>query len=202
LPVPLFLFAHRSVGDHPSGPAVTDEPSYSSWAKPRAGALHSTGTVILALALSAIAAACAHSPAAPSGTDAVTVVSVSVPNGGTAPSGSYYEVVTVQFQATSDLNVPTIFGGYPVAVSYLVFVCLSADGSQISNTCQAVSGSENVPHDAAVQGPDARRDGPTQTNYVVAFMIKVQDYHPFVAGMSVPASAIAEDVKPWVINWQ
>ena len=91
---------------------------------------------------------------------------------------------------------------YPVAVSYVVVVCLSVDGSQISDTCQAVSGSENAPHAAAVLGPDARRNGPAQTNYVVAFMIKAQDYHPFVAGMSVPASAIAKDVKPWVINWQ
>ena len=181
---------------------MTDQPFYSPRAKTRGGALHSTGIVVLALALSAIAAACAQSPAAPSGTDAVTVISMDVPNGGTEPSGSYYVVVTVQFQATSDLKVPTILGGYPVAVSYVVFVCLSVDGSQISNTCQGVSGSENAPHAAAVLGPDARRDGPTHTNYVVAFMIKAQDYQPFVAGMSVPASAIPKDVKPWVINWQ
>jgi hypothetical protein len=130
------------------------------------------------------------------------VISVNVPNGGTVPSNRYYVVATIQFQATSDLRAPTILEGYPVAVSYVVLVCLSVDGRQISNTCQGVSGTENVPHDAAVLGPDARGDGPTQTNDVVAFMIKVQDYHPFGAGMSVPASAIAKDVKPWVINWQ
>jgi hypothetical protein len=159
--------------------------------------------VVGALTLSAIAAGCGHSPAAPSsGTNAVTVLGVDLPNRGTAASNQYYVVVTVQFQATSDLEVPTILGGYPVAVSYVVFVCLSVDGSQISNTCQAVSGQENAPHNVAVLGPDARRGGPTQTNYVVAFMIKAQDYQPFVAGSSVPSFVIAKDVKPWVINWQ
>ena len=53
---------------------------------------HSTGMVIVSLTLSAIGAACARSPAAPSGTDAVTVIGVNVPNGGTIPSGRYYVV--------------------------------------------------------------------------------------------------------------
>jgi hypothetical protein len=159
-------------------------------------------SVVGALGLSAIAA-CGHSPAAPSsGTDAVSVIDVNIPNGGTAASDRYYAVVTVQFQATSDLLVPTIVGGLPAPVSYAVFVCLSVDGILIADTCGSLSGSENTHHDVAVLGPDARRDGPTQTNFVVAFMIKTQDYQPFVAGTSVPAFAIAKDVKPWVINWQ
>jgi hypothetical protein len=159
--------------------------------------------IMLVWALSAIAAACGHSPVAPSGMDAVTVISVDVPDGGTVPSNQYYVVATVQFQATSDLRAPTILAGYPVPVSYAVFVCLSVDGSQISDSCQSVGGTENAPHGVAVQGPDARRNGPTQTNYVVAFMIKAQDYiHPFAVDTSVPAFAIAKDVKPWVINWQ
>jgi hypothetical protein len=153
------------------------------------------------VALSGAVASC-HSPAAPSGADAVTVIGVDVPSGGTVPSGQYYVTVTVQFQATSELEAPTTIGGYPVPVSYAVLVCLSVDGTQISNTCQAVSGLENTPHGVAVLGPDARRAGPAQTNYVIAFMTRAQDYEPLVAGMSVPASAIAKDVKPWVINWQ
>jgi hypothetical protein len=154
------------------------------------------------VALSGAVVSCHSSPTAPSGTDAVTVISVDVPSGGTVASGQYYVTVTVQFQATSDLEAPTNIGGFPVPVSYVVLVCLSVDGRQISNTCQAVSGLESAPHGVAVLGPDARRAGPTQTNYVIAFMTKAQDYEPFAAGMSVPQSAIAKDVKPWVINWQ
>ena len=47
--------------------------------------------------------------------------------------------------------------------------------------------------------------GPTQTSYVLAFLIKTSDYdfkHPPVAGGMIPAFALAQDVKPWVINWQ
>jgi len=151
----------------------------------------------------AVMAACGHSPAAPSsGTNAVSVIGVDVPTGGTVASGQFFVTATVQFQATSDLRVPTTIGGFPVAVSYAVFVCLSVDGGQIANTCQAVSGTENVAHTVGVQGPDARRNGPTQTNYVVAFMIDARDTQAFEAGTSVPAFALARDIKPWVLNWQ
>jgi hypothetical protein len=134
--------------------------------------------------------------------NAVSVISVDVPSGGTVASGQFYVNATVQFQATSDLRVPTTIGGFPVAVSYAVFVCLSVDGSHISNTCQSVSGTENMAHNVGVIGPDARRNGPTQTNYVVAFMVNARDIQAFVAGTSVPAFAIAREIKPWVINWQ
>ena len=129
------------------------------------------------------------------------MLGVDIPDGGTAASNQFYVNATVQFQATSDLRAPTTIAGFHVAVSYAVFVCLSVDGSHILNTCQSVSGTENVAHNVGVLGPDARRDGPTRTNYVVAFMIKTQDYQSFAAGSSVPAFAIGKDVKPWVINW-
>jgi len=161
------------------------------------------GRVLGALGLAAMAA-CGDSPAAPAptGMNAVSVISVDVPNGGTAARDQFYVNATVQFQATSDLRVPTTIGGFPVAVSYAVFVCLSVDGSHISDTCQSVSGTENVAHSVGVIGPDARRNGPTQTNYVVAFMINARDIQAFVAGTSVPAFALAQDIKPWVISWQ
>jgi hypothetical protein len=37
---------------------------------------------------------------------------------------------------------------------------------------------------------------------VVAFMVNARDIQAFVAGTSVPAFAIAREIKPWVINWQ
>jgi hypothetical protein len=182
---------------------VTDEPFDSAKTRPRGAAVFGPRRIMLVWALAAIAAGCGSSQAAPStGTNAVTVISVDLPSGGTAASGRYYVVATVQFQATSDLLVPTTIGGFPVPVSYAVFVCVSVDGVLIADTCGSVSGSQNTHHDVAVLGPDARRNGPSQTNYVVAFMIKAQDVQPFAAGTNVPAFALAKDVKPWVINWQ
>lgn len=176
---------------------MTAGPFYSPKAR------HRAGHVIVVWALSAIAAGCGHSQAAPSsGTNAVSVIGVNIPDGGTAASDRYYAVVTVQYQTTSDLQVPTTIAGLPTPASYVVFVCLSVDGVRIADTCAAINGSENVHQDVAVQGPDARRDGPTRTNCVVAFMIKGQVYQSFVAGMSVPASTLAKDVKPWAINWE
>jgi hypothetical protein len=143
-----------------------------------------------------------HSPTAPgTGQDAVTVVDVVLANGGIAPLRGYV-VAHVQFEVTSDLEVPTVFAGFPVPTSYQVYVCLSADGIHFASDCQGVSGSERTPVQCAVDSPIA---GPTQTNYVLAYMIKTSDYdfqHPPVAGGVIPASAIARDVKPWVINWQ
>jgi hypothetical protein len=144
-----------------------------------------------------------HSPTAPiTGQDAVTVVDVfSVANGGIRPLGGHADA-HVQFEVTSDLEVPTVFDGFPVPVSYQVYVCLSADGSHFASACQGVSGSPGTPFACGIPGPTV---GPTQTSYVLAFMIKTRDYdyaHPPVAGGIVPASAIARDVKPWVINWQ
>jgi hypothetical protein len=144
-----------------------------------------------------------HSPTAPAtGQDALTIVDVStVNNGGTLPLGSHVDLY-VQFEVTSDLGGPTVFAGVPVPVSYQVWVCLSADGSHFASDCQSVSGSTGTPIACAVQGPRAL---PTQTSYVLAFMIKTSDYdfeHPPVAGGVIPANAIAKDSKPWVINWQ
>jgi hypothetical protein len=149
-----------------------------------------------------IGAISCHSPTSPiTGQDAVMVVDVVLANGGIAPLRGYV-VAHVQFQVTSDLEGPTVFTGFPVPVSYQVWVCLSADGIHFASDCQGVSGSPGTPVQCAVDGPTA---GPTQTSYVLAFMIKTSDYdfeHPSVAGGVIPAFAIAQDVKPWVINWQ
>ena len=147
------------------------------------------------------AVASCHSPTAPTtGQDALTIVDA-VPASGGIALGEFV-VAHVQFQATSDLEVPTVFAGSPVPFSYQVWVCLSADGSHFVSDCQSVSGSMGIPIQCAVHGPTAR---PTQTSYVLAFMIKASDYdfdHPPVAGATIPAFALAKDVKPWVINWQ
>jgi hypothetical protein len=149
-----------------------------------------------------IGAISCHSPTAPiTGQDAVTVVDVVLANGGIAPLRGYV-VAHVQFEVTSDLEVPTVFAGFPVPTSYQIYVCLSADGIHFASDCQGVSGSPGTPFQCAVDGPTT---GPTQTNYVLAYMIKTGDYdfgHPPVAGGVIPASALAKDVKPWVINWQ
>jgi hypothetical protein len=145
-----------------------------------------------------------HSPTAPAtGQDALTIVDVfSVGNGGILPLRGRVDL-RVQFEVTSDLELPTVFAGFPVPVSYQVWVCLSADGSHFVSDCQSVSGSTGTPVLCGVQGPTA---GPTQTNYVLAFMIKASDYDfghpPVVSGGTIPAFAIAKDIKPWVINWQ
>jgi hypothetical protein len=55
-------------------------------------------------------AACGDSPAAPAptGVNAVSVISVDVPNGGTAASDQFYVNATVQFQATSACRAPSV----------------------------------------------------------------------------------------------
>jgi hypothetical protein len=142
-----------------------------------------------------------HSPTAPiTGQDALTVVDV-IPASGGIQLGAYV-VAHVQFQVTSDLEAPTVFAGSPVPFSYQIYVCLSADGIHFAADCQSVSGSPGTPVQCAVPAPTAR---PTQTSYVLAFMIKASGYdfaHPPVAGGMIPAFALAQDVKPWVINWQ
>jgi hypothetical protein len=155
------------------------------------------------VALIGAVVSCHSSPTAPvTGQDVVTVVDVfSVANGGIAPRGGHADV-HVQFEVTSDLEVPTVFAGFPVPVSYQVWVCLSADGSHFASDCQGVSGSPGRPIACGIQGPTA---GPTQTSYVLAFLIKTSDYdfgHPLATGGVIPEFAIAKDVKPWVINWQ
>jgi hypothetical protein len=153
------------------------------------------------VALIGAVVSCHSSPTAPvTGQDAVTVVDVVSASGGIQLGR--YVVAHVQFEVTSDLEVPTVFAGFPVPVSYQVYVCLSADGSHFASDCQGVSGSPGTPFQCAVPGPTAR---PTQTSYVLAFMIKTSDYdfgHPLTAGGVIPEFAIAKDVKPWVINWQ
>jgi hypothetical protein len=151
------------------------------------------------IALIGAVASC-HSPTSPiTGQDTVTVIDVVGVDGGiqlgTRVDGH------VQFQVTSDLEAPTVFDGFPVPVSYQVYVCLSADGSHFASPCQGVSGTPGTKIVWGVVGPT----GPTQTNYVLAFIIKTSDYdfqHPPVTGGTIPAFAIAKDVKPWVINWQ
>jgi hypothetical protein len=150
------------------------------------------------------AVASCHSPTAPTtGEDAVTVVDVVPASGGVAPLGGYV-VAHVQFQATSDLEVPTVFAGFPVPSSYQIWVCVSADGIHFASDCTGVSGSEAIPVQCAIYAPTV---GPTQTSYVLAFMIKTSDYYdlgrpPVLAGGTIPAFALAKDIKPWVINWQ
>jgi hypothetical protein len=149
-----------------------------------------------------IGAVSCHSPTAPiTGQNAVAVVDVVLANGGIAPLRGYV-VAHVQFEVTSDLEVPTVFAGVPVPTSYQVYVCLSADGVHFASDCQGVSGSPGMPVQCAVDGPIA---GPAQTKYVLAYLIKTSDYdgaHPPIAGGTIPAVALAQDVKPWVINWQ
>ena len=150
------------------------------------------------------AAASCHSPTSPTtGQDAVTIVDVVPDSGGVAPLGGY-AVARIQFEVTSDLEAPTIFAGVPVPNSYQVWVCPSVDGIHFASDCQSVSGSQGIPIQGAVHSPTG---GPTQTGYVLAFMIKASDYYnlghpPVEAGGTIPAFALAKDVKPWVINWQ
>jgi hypothetical protein len=156
---------------------------------------------LVILALIGAVVSC-HSPTAPiTGQDAVTVLDVVPASGGIQPLGGYV-VAHVQFEVTSDLEVPTVFEGFPVPVSYQVYVCASADGIHFAANCQGVSGSTGTPVQCAVPGPTA---GPTQTSYVLAFLIKTSNFdfaHPPVAGGTIPAFALAQDMKPWVINWQ
>ena len=155
------------------------------------------------VALIGAVASCHQSPTSPvTGQDAVTVVDVfSVANGGILPLGGHADA-HVQFEVTSDLQAPTIFAGFPVPSSYQVWVCLSADGSHFATDCQGVSGTPGMPVACGIAGPIL---GPTQTSHVLAFLIKTSDYdfaHPPVAGSTIPAFALARDVKPWLINWQ
>jgi hypothetical protein len=158
---------------------------------------------IAIVALIGAAASC-HSPTSPTttGEDGVTVVDVVPASGGIATLGGYV-VAHIQFQVTSDLEVPTVFAGFPVPSSYQVWVCLSADGIHFASDCQGVSGSPGTTIQCAVHSPTI---GPLQTGYVLAFMIKTSDYDlqhpPVLAGGTIPAFALAKDVKPWVVNWQ
>jgi len=150
------------------------------------------------------AAASCHSPTSPTtGQDAVTIVDVVPDSGGVAPLGGY-AVARIQFEVTSDLEAPTIFAGVPVPNSYQVWVCPSVDGIHFASDCQSVSGSQRIAIQGAVHSPAV---GPTQTSYVLAFMIKASDYYnlghpPIEAGGTIPPFTLAKDVKPWVINWK
>jgi hypothetical protein len=165
--------------------------------KPHGGAVFGPRRIMVVWALSAVAAGCGHSQTAPStGTNAVSVISVDLPNGGTAASGQYYVLATVQFQSP-DLLVPTTIGGF-LSRSVAVFVCLSVDGVLIANVWQRKRIS-SAP-DVAVIGPDARRNEPDQLRG------RLHDQgagRPALRGRHErSAFALTEDVKPWVINWQ
>jgi hypothetical protein len=146
-------------------------------------------------------------PTSPStGTASVAITAVGVENGGSALQGRGVDV-TVALTAGEDLLRSNQAANPFVGPRLPFYVCLSADGSTFTSTCLA--GID------LGEGRLTRVIGPTAsfnisaTTHLIAFVIPAAQYGlpvtafgRFGTGDSVPASALAVHVLPWVINWE
>lgn len=156
-------------------------------------------------ALAALHTACG-SPAAPSrGSASISITGASVENGDVSFSGFGLDVM-LTLQATGDLLEANRGANPYIPPGRLPFyLCLSADGIHFTSQCQAGVGIGNV---------EARVVGPPETSFpvtthLIAFVIPPAEYGTpvtafvrFGQGSTVPPSALAVHVLPWVIRWQ
>lgn len=147
-------------------------------------------------------------PTAPSrGTASIAITGVSVENGGSATAGRGLDV-TLTLAATADLLESSATVNPYVGAGRLPFyLCLSADGVHFTSQCVAGIGIGSDVQ-ARVVGPTESLGTP-QTSHLMAFVIPVEEYgvpvtafYRFGSGGTVPASALAVDVLPWVIHWE
>jgi hypothetical protein len=147
-------------------------------------------------------------PAAPSrGTASIEITGVLLEEGGSAVAGRGLDL-TVGLTASAEL-LQTSRGVNPyVQTGRLPFyVCLSADGVHFTSQCLAGVGiGEDI--QVRVIGPSAS-SGIAMTTHLIAFVIPVEEYGlpvtaftRFLGGDTVPASALAVHVLPWVVRWQ
>jgi hypothetical protein len=159
-------------------------------------------TTILAFALLSCT-----SPAAPTrGTASIRITGVSVENGSTVPLGSGIDV-TLTLTASADLlRSGGTVNPFVGAGRLPFYLCLSADGVHFTSQCQAGLGIGSDVQ-ARVPGPSASL-GISLTTHLIAFVIPVEEYgtpvtafYRFGRDDTVPPSALAVDVFPWVIQW-
>ena len=162
--------------------------------------------VLVAVLVSMALLACGG-PTAPSGTATITITGVSVENGGSATQGLGLDT-TLTITASDELlrsssNVNPYVGNGRLPF----YLCLSTDGVHFTSQCQAGLGiGANV--QARVTGP-SESFGISMTTHLIALVIPVQDYGTpltafvrYGAGNTVPSTALAVHVLPWVIHWQ
>ena len=162
---------------------------------------------LLILAAAAALLGCSN-PSSPSttGTASIAITNVAVANGGSALQGRGVDV-TVSLTASQDLLESNRTANPFVGARLPFYLCLSADGSTFTSTC--LSGID------VGEGRLTRVIGPTAsfnisaTTHLIAFVIPAAQYGlpvtafgRFGTGDSVPPSALAVHVLPWVINWE
>lgn len=152
-------------------------------------------------------AACSSNQAAPSrGTASLAITGVNVADGGEARQGLGVDV-TLSLTATADLLESNRAANSFVGPRLPFYVCFSADGVRFTSTCLAgVDVGERVT--ARVIGPTESL-GISMTTHLIAFVVPASEYGVpvtaftrFGAGDTVPASAQAVHVLPWVIHWK
>ena len=159
--------------------------------------------VLLAAALSSCGG-----PSAPSrGTASITITGVAVENGGVATAGQGLDA-TLTITASDNLLESSSKANPYVGSGRLPFyLCLSADGVHFTSQCQAGLGlGGNV--QVRVVGPTEALNI-TQTTHLIAFVVPPEEYGTpltaftrFLGGGTVPPSALAVHVLPWVIHWE
>jgi hypothetical protein len=160
------------------------------------------------IVLAAAALSSCAGPAAPSrGTASITITGVAVENGGTATAGQGLDA-TVTITASDDLLASSSKANPYVGAGRLPFyLCLSTDAVHFTSQCQAGLGlGANV--QVRVAGPTEALNIPV-TTHLIAFVIPPEEYGVpvtaftrFLGGATVPASALAVHVLPWVIHWE
>src|SRR5262249_39769162 len=110
-----------------------------------------------------IAVACAG-PTAPTGTNSIALVDVNYPTDTARPYGTFV-IASIKFSVTSGLLKPSRLPGTDITipVSYLMYVCLSVDGSRFANDCVAASGTQGQTLEVGLPSP-TRASGITETN--------------------------------------
>ena len=160
-----------------------------------------------AIAVLAVAQLSCGSAIAPSrGTATIAITGVSVENGGVATQGFGLDVNLTLTASAELLESSRGVNPYVGSGRLPFYLCLSADGVHFTSQCQAGLGIGNT--QARVVGPSASLGIPV-TTHLIAFVIPVEEYGTpvtafvrFLGGDTVPPSALAVDVLPWVIHWE
>jgi hypothetical protein len=160
-------------------------------------------TAVLAITLTSCG-----SPTAPSrGTASIAITDVAIGNGGSTSAGLGLDVTLTLTASEELLTSSSTINPYVGAGRLPFYLCLSADGVHFTSQCVAGLG--------IGAGVQARVVGPTEalgipvTTHLIAFVTPVEEYgvpvtafYRFGAGNTVPTSALAVDVVPWVIHWE
>jgi hypothetical protein len=164
-------------------------------------------TISVVLLVSAVLVSCGG-PSAPSGgTASIAITGVSVENGGSATQGFGLDATVTLTADDQLLQASRTVNPYVGAGRLPFYLCLSVDGVHFTSQCQAGIGiGNNI--EVRVPGP-SESFGISLTTHLIAFVIPPEEYGTpvtafvrFGAGNTVPASALAVHVLPWVIHWQ